>query len=169
MKRFREALENNPDLIDQGLAAREDVSEEDVDPDELARGIEVEKEHTDDEDVAKKIALDHLAEIPDYYTRLDKMEQDAEEELNNEQEADSMNLTTEQDQRIEEAVDMILEKEDGWPKDLEKGRFTKWCKKNGFKGPSLACVKKAMDSDDKSVRGMASFYRNTVLKKKGKD
>ena len=41
---------------------------------ELARGIEVEKEHTDNLAVAREIALDHLAEFPDYYTRLSKAE-----------------------------------------------------------------------------------------------
>lgn len=41
---------------------------------ELARGIEVEKEHTDNLAVAREIALDHLAEFPDYYTRLSNAE-----------------------------------------------------------------------------------------------
>lgn len=53
------------------------TKKESVDSNELAMGIEMEKEHTDDEAIAKKIALDHLAEIPDYYTRLKKMEQGA--------------------------------------------------------------------------------------------
>ena len=47
------------------------------DPKELAMGIEVEKEHTDDTSITKLIAKDHLAEIPDYYTRLKKMEDEA--------------------------------------------------------------------------------------------
>jgi 8-oxo-dGTP pyrophosphatase MutT (NUDIX family)/cell division septation protein DedD len=38
--------------------------------DELSRGIEVEREHTDDPKVARKIALDHLREDPEYYTKL---------------------------------------------------------------------------------------------------
>lgn len=42
--------------------------------DQLLKGIEVEKEHTDDENIAKKIAMDHLQELPDYYDRLAKME-----------------------------------------------------------------------------------------------
>jgi hypothetical protein len=46
---------------------------------QLAMGIQVEYEHTKDKDVAKKIALDHLVEIPDYYDRLKKMEDEAEE------------------------------------------------------------------------------------------
>lgn len=53
------------------------LTDKDVDPGQLKRGIEVEKEHTDDPEIAKKIALDHLAEISDYYTRLDKMEKEA--------------------------------------------------------------------------------------------
>ena len=40
------------------------------DPEELKKGIEVEKEHTDDPKVAMKIALDHLDEDPKYYTKL---------------------------------------------------------------------------------------------------
>jgi len=44
------------------------------DPKELAMGIEVEKEHLPYSSIAEKIAKDHLAEIPDYYTRLKKME-----------------------------------------------------------------------------------------------
>ena len=35
-------------------------------------GIEVEKEHTSDEDKARKIALDHLEEVPEYYSKLKK-------------------------------------------------------------------------------------------------
>jgi len=40
------------------------------DPEELKKGIEVEKEHTDDPKIAMKIALDHLKEDPKYYTKL---------------------------------------------------------------------------------------------------
>ncbi len=41
---------------------------------QIVKGIEVEYEHTDDEIEAKKIAMDHLTEIPDYYDRLEEME-----------------------------------------------------------------------------------------------
>ena len=41
-----------------------------IHPQELRMGIRVELEHTDDLDKAKKIALDHLAENPYYYTAL---------------------------------------------------------------------------------------------------
>ena len=40
-------------------------------------GEKIEHEHTKDHDMARHIALQHLNEIPDYYTRLKKMEDDA--------------------------------------------------------------------------------------------
>lgn len=43
--------------------------------DQLKVGIKVEREHTTDAAVAREIALDHLAELPDYYTRLKQVEQ----------------------------------------------------------------------------------------------
>jgi len=55
---------------------------------------------------------------------------------------------------------------DGWPKKLEEGRFTTYCKTQGFSGPCKGCAEKALKSDDPSVRGMASFYMNTTLKRK---
>lgn len=41
-------------------------------------GIEIEMEHTTDEDIADEICRDHLWEMKDYYTRLNKMEKEAE-------------------------------------------------------------------------------------------
>ena len=57
------------------IGKHRDTPDSDFDADELAMGIEVEKEHTDDEALAKEISKDHLAEIPDYYTRLKVMEE----------------------------------------------------------------------------------------------
>ena len=45
-------------------------SRREYDPKELKRGIKVEKEHTDDPRIAKQIAMDHLNEDPQYYSRL---------------------------------------------------------------------------------------------------
>jgi hypothetical protein len=45
---------------------------------EFTKGWKHELEHTDDIDKAKEIALDHLAEDPNYYTRLDMIEYQAE-------------------------------------------------------------------------------------------
>jgi hypothetical protein len=44
---------------------------------QLDMGEPIEHEHTKDHDLARDIALQHLDEIPDYYTRLKKMESDA--------------------------------------------------------------------------------------------
>lgn len=41
---------------------------------QLAMGIAVEKEHTTDPALAREIALDHLKEDPEYYSKLNKME-----------------------------------------------------------------------------------------------
>ena len=42
----------------------------DFDSEQLAKGIKVEYEHTNDKEIAKEIAKDHLAEDPDYYIKL---------------------------------------------------------------------------------------------------
>jgi len=59
------------------------------DVEQFRRGMDVELEHgtentktnvtNDDPLITGKIALAHLNEFPDYYTRLDKMEKEAEE------------------------------------------------------------------------------------------
>ena len=67
-------------LKSQQVGKHRNVPDEEYDADQLARGIEIEKEHTDDEKISKEIAKDHLSEIPDYYTRLDRMERKAKEE-----------------------------------------------------------------------------------------
>lgn len=48
---------------------------------QLELGINIEKEHTNDKDLATDIALHHLDEIPDYYTRLKEMEKQQNESL----------------------------------------------------------------------------------------
>ena len=53
-----------------------------IDPEQLSMGMEIEKEHTPNDAIAKKIALDHLAEIPDYYARLAQMEEQFKTESN---------------------------------------------------------------------------------------
>lgn len=50
------------------------------DPKQLKIGTEIEKEHTDDEKEAEKIAKDHLREHPKYYTYLRKMEKKLKKE-----------------------------------------------------------------------------------------
>lgn len=67
-----------------GRAYEKHVKPNDVNKDEFKKGVVIEFEHTKSFALASKIALDHLAEIPDYYTRLEKMEQEAKRELGHE-------------------------------------------------------------------------------------
>jgi GNAT superfamily N-acetyltransferase len=62
-----------PTLTIQEIAEKHNV-EIDYVIDQLVKGTEHEMEHTDIMEVAKKIALHHVAETPDYYEKLDKME-----------------------------------------------------------------------------------------------
>lgn len=64
-------------LLREGYSGEEGFTEKDADHKQLKMGIKVELEHSTSEVIAKKIALDHLTEIPDYYTRLHKMENEA--------------------------------------------------------------------------------------------
>lgn len=41
-----------------------------VDPNQLSIGVQVEMEHTNDHEIAQEIAMDHLTEDPQYYTKL---------------------------------------------------------------------------------------------------
>ena len=61
----------------EDIAKKHGVSVEDIER-QLEKGTKVEKEHTDNDEKAKEIAMDHLTEIADYYDRLDEMEQQAE-------------------------------------------------------------------------------------------
>lgn len=47
---------------------------------QLEIGREIEKEHTNDPQLAEQIAKDHLDEIPDYYDRLVEMENEAKKD-----------------------------------------------------------------------------------------
>lgn len=61
-----------PDKLEGGKADDKPASA--FDSEQVAKGKKVEKEHTNDPQLAKEIAKDHLEEIPDYYDRLQKME-----------------------------------------------------------------------------------------------
>lgn len=60
------------------IAKKHNVDEK-VIKDQLKKGIKVEREHTKEDNAAEEIALDHLWELPDYYTKLNKMEKNGEE------------------------------------------------------------------------------------------
>lgn len=61
-------------ILSEGKSKGKDIE---PNPHELEMGIKVEMEHTSCPIVSRKIAMDHLVEIGDYYTRLDKMENEA--------------------------------------------------------------------------------------------
>ena len=65
-----ELIVGDPETIRGGRAKKEKFTEHDADPKELAAGIKEEMEHSDDRALAKKTALDHLAEDPKYYSKL---------------------------------------------------------------------------------------------------
>lgn len=55
------------------VADKHGVSVEQIEA-QVEKGIKVEMEHTSNEESARKIALDHLAEVPDYYDKLKQVE-----------------------------------------------------------------------------------------------
>lgn len=91
------------DLIPGGRGDSANPSQ--FDSAEIAQGMKVEKEHTDSKELAKQIAVDHLTEFPDYYTRLDKMESEAKKakqaaEAMADAEQGSMTVTEDQKREI---------------------------------------------------------------------
>lgn len=57
----------------QDLADKHGVSLDQIEQ-QISAGVEVELEHTKDRSVAKEIAMDHLFEDPEYYTKLKSIE-----------------------------------------------------------------------------------------------
>ena len=68
-----EALPSVKTPTPEQLANKHNVSIEQINK-QIEMGIKVELEHTTDRKTAREIALDHVLELVDYYTRLDKME-----------------------------------------------------------------------------------------------
>jgi len=50
--------------------AADNARVEDFDPRQLRAGTQIEMEHTNDPEIAREIAMDHLTEDPKYYTHL---------------------------------------------------------------------------------------------------
>jgi len=59
---------NNLDKLSGGVGDNTPTTE--VDPIQLSTGIQVEMEHTNDTEIARSIAMDHLTEDPKYYSKL---------------------------------------------------------------------------------------------------
>lgn len=62
------------DILNEFLYRRTEKSN--VDDNELKKGIKHELEHTSNKEIARIIALDHLKQIPNYYTLLAKFDKD---------------------------------------------------------------------------------------------
>lgn len=71
--KIRNILDKKTLTINQ-IAKKHNVSVEQITK-QLAKGVKVELEHTSHRNIATEIALDHLGEFPDYYTRLEKAEE----------------------------------------------------------------------------------------------
>lgn len=67
-----ESVQKSEDQLPGGLADKKKPS--DFDEKELSMGIQHEKEHTNDEKLAREIAMDHLSEDPHYYSNLKKQD-----------------------------------------------------------------------------------------------
>jgi len=73
--KLSEEDEETGNIVPGGKADEKDPV--DFNAQQIMIGMGIEMEHTDDPKVALEITMDHLTEIPDYYTRLDKMEKEA--------------------------------------------------------------------------------------------
>lgn len=73
-KKAEEKIDFEKELMEAGESKGK---KDKVNKEQLAMGKEVEKEHTTNPEIAEKITRDHLAEIPDYYTHLKEMEDNA--------------------------------------------------------------------------------------------
>ena len=127
MNAFAEEMGTDPDALDEriyallssllkGVGKNNDMPDSEFDPEQLSKGIETEMEHTEDELIAKMIAKDHLAEVPDYYDRLGQMEDEYGDEENADAEMDmemggdeDMDMGGEEDMGADEDMDMDME------------------------------------------------------------
>ena len=80
---------------------------------QLEAGIEVEYEHTKDPNVAKEIAKDHLVESPFYYTYLEDMEEEMEENLSGDIEKRMEGTKKEEEEEAE--IEKVAKKGTGVP------------------------------------------------------
>jgi hypothetical protein len=98
---------------------------------QLAKGIEVEYEHTDDTSEAARIAMDHLVEMPDYYDRLEKMEKSYKTKT----EAQAVHVTQEYslEERLNDITDNIKKLEQEIANAVERNDFKTYASKVALK------------------------------------
>lgn len=99
---------------------------------QLQMGMREETEHTDNLEIAESIAKDHLDKIPDYYTRLMKMENEAKAEMKGKEKPKEM---------AEEFVKKEKARKEELINDLNKAGQGRGRMPGGFgQGPSGYCV-----------------------------
>jgi hypothetical protein len=76
---------------------------------QMEMGQKVEMEHTDTAALAKEIAKDHLEEIPDYYDRLDKMEEVAKQQGKFNEKAEEKDKERQQREKAASANDNVID------------------------------------------------------------
>ena len=154
-ERLESVKERIERLSEQGKTSQaKGVTEADVDAEQLKQGIKVELEHTDNEETAKKIALDHLAEFPDYYTRLKKMEDEAKKKVSSRIESlrESFKEVSELGKYvasdIQDAIDSLTDFKIKITKNMSKEELIAFLKSHG-----------ATDSNQKQILGqLKSVY-----------
>lgn len=77
----------------EDIARKHDVDIKDIQT-QFNMGLDVEKEHTDDPNVAEEIVKDHLWEMPDYYTKLKDMENESAEGMSSPSNTNGMSMVT---------------------------------------------------------------------------
>lgn len=78
-KDFGIDIKDFKDQLKGGKSDGKDITKYDLK--QILMGIKIEQEHTSNKMIALEITKDHLEEIPDYYTRLIEMEEEAEDEM----------------------------------------------------------------------------------------
>ena len=76
---FKKVAAKYEDKLPGGLADKK--TPEDFSAEQVEKGVKVEMEHTDDPELAREIAMDHLTEDSEYYDHLAEMEQKFEQKV----------------------------------------------------------------------------------------
>lgn len=104
---------------------------------QLKMGIKIEHEHSPDDNVAAEIAKDHLSETPFYYSYLEEMEKEFEENYKEDLERGGMESEEEEEKKgrsakEEDAINFLTKNPNPSDEDLHE-----WCEEQGIKVPSL--------------------------------
>lgn len=153
-------------MIDE-LAQKHGVTDTDIRV-QLGIGTDIELEHTDDRKEAEQIALDHLGETPDYYTRLLKMEKEAKQVTNKLTESQSQEISKiyrDLSKYYDVDLDELVYGSDGFIKTVYPdgyginadivyveelwNEFEEWVKAN--RGIDFKAIRASKHDDDKSL------------------